>query len=80
MSHEFDTETKVLNERWDGKYIMICDVIHDNRTISAIKVEALPPHKEAEVFFPTSISLKADDKSRIETAVLSHYYNLDASE
>ena len=58
---------------------MVCDIISNKRVISNVTVEASPPHQEAEVFLPTDAGFKPDEEAKIETAVLSQYYDIDGS-
>jgi hypothetical protein len=69
----------VLNVRWKGPYMMACDALCNDRKISNIQVEASPPYKDAEVFLPFDIELKSDQESKIVTAALSYYYDIDGS-
>jgi hypothetical protein len=55
---------------------MVRDVIIDGRTLSDVRVEAIPPVKDAEVFFPTDLSLGPDVKGTIETVALKYYYGI----
>jgi len=53
MSGQFDPNAKVVNPRWQGKYTLVCDVALNERVVSEISVDASPPVKDAEVFFPS---------------------------
>jgi hypothetical protein len=78
MVADCDTRAKVTNERWSGKYTMVCDVIFPDRIVSGVSVSALPPHGLAEVFIPNGIALTAEEESNIDGAVLAHYWGIDA--
>ena len=79
MSRQFDAEAKVVNEHWEGKYVLVCDVILGKRVVSGVSVSASPPVKEAEVFLPTNPTLTPDEEGKIRTAALSFYYGIDSS-
>jgi hypothetical protein len=78
MPRDFAAQVKVLNERWEGKYKLVCDVIVDNQRISGVEIEASPPEKNAEVLLPAAIKLSDDQKGRVEKAALYFYYDIDS--
>ena len=36
MSRQFDAEAKVVNEHWEGKYVLVCDVVLGKRVVSGV--------------------------------------------
>ena len=80
MSLQVDAKAKVVNERWEGKYVLVCDVVLNDRVISGISVTASPPGTDAEVFVPPDVPLTPDEEGKIKTAALSFYYAIDPSE
>ena len=79
MPCQFDSKATVVNERWAGKYVLVCDVALNERVISGVSAVACPPVKEAEVFLPPDVTLAPDEESKLNTAVLSYYYAIDGS-
>jgi hypothetical protein len=78
MTDKSAPKAKVINERWIGKYDMICDVVLGERAISGVAAEAAPPVQDAEVFLPMEAStLNEEEKSKIVTAVVARYYDVD---
>jgi hypothetical protein len=78
MTDESSSKAKVINERWIGKYDMICDVVLGGRAILGVAAEAPPLVRDAEVFFPMEAStLNEEERSKIVTAALARYYDID---
>jgi hypothetical protein len=71
-------QIKIMNERWSGKYTMVCDVNFEGRLISDVSAEEYPPViGTPEVYFPAGIDLPEKDQRMIETAVLNCYYGVE---
>lgn len=68
---------RIMNERWEGKYNLVCDVNFEGRLISNVRVEALPPVENAKVYFPAGIELLEKGQDMIENAVLAYYYDVE---
>jgi hypothetical protein len=43
MSTEHHANAKVVNQRWKGKYDLVCDVVLNQRVVTGVTVEASPP-------------------------------------
>jgi hypothetical protein len=78
MTDKSASKAKVINERWIGKYDMICDVVLGERAILGVAAEPAPLVQDAEVFLPMEAStLNEEEKSKIVTAALARYYDID---
>jgi hypothetical protein len=49
-------QIRIVNERWEGKYNLVCDVIFEGRLNSNVKVEAYLPK------FPNWLALKSTSR------------------
>ena len=77
MSNTKRHQIRIMNEHWEGKYNLVCDVVFEGRINSNVRVEALPPIQEAQVFFPVGTDLPDTHQGMIETAVLANYYGVE---
>jgi hypothetical protein len=65
MSPQHDTNAKVVNPRWEGKYGLVCDVILNEKVVTEVSAGACPPFKDAEVFFQLMLLSPETRKARL---------------
>jgi len=61
---------KLLRERYDGKYTMICDAVVGNMIILGVGVRVLPPGACPEFILPSGVTLDTNEEAELQTALL----------
>jgi hypothetical protein len=76
MSKTNQNELKITDAQWGGQNLLTCNIQFEARNIPDVRVVAAPPFREPQVFLPAGIALGKKQQARIETAVLSYYYDI----